>query len=430
MRLNVPTAPIFTHEGAKAKHISPEAALRRSVLSCLLWEKEAYEDGQKIADRITSLAAQVPAKVVADLAIEARKTFNLRHVPLLLLCDLVRRGELAAATIITVLSRADECAELLSVYWRNGRCPVDRQLRKGLAGALAKFDEYRLAKYDRDGAIKLRDVFRIARPKPSSPEQAALWGRAVRRELVTPDTWEVALSSGADKRDTWMRLLSQDKLGYLALLRNLRNMAEVNVPREMVEDAIRARKGGAEKVYPFRYIAAVRAAPLYAISLNEALIASIEDASRFKGMTFILVDVSGSMDVKLSAKSDLQRCDAAAALASIWPGTSSVFTFSNRIVEVPAFPGLANIDHILRSQDHGGTYLGNALTTIHRDAGPHDRIVVITDEQSADKVPDPICKHAYMINVASAKNGVGYGPWTHIDGFSESVLRYIAAVEA
>lgn len=55
---------------------------------------------------------------------------------------------------------------------------------------------------------------------------------------------------------------------------------------------------------------------------------------------------------------------------------------------------------------------------------------VSADEQSHDVVPDPVAKHAYMINVASNKNGVGYGKWTHIDGFSENVIRFIVEHEA
>jgi hypothetical protein len=58
------------------------------------------------------------------------------------------------------------------------------QMRKGLARAFGKFDEYQLAKYDRDGVVKLRDVLRLARPKPKE-----LWrhdgpGRNDRRELA------------------------------------------------------------------------------------------------------------------------------------------------------------------------------------------------------------------------------------------------------
>ena len=50
-------------------------------------------------------------------------------------------------------------------------------------------------KYARDKAIKLRDVIRLAHPKPGSEEQSALWKRLVNDELKTPDTWEVAISA-------------------------------------------------------------------------------------------------------------------------------------------------------------------------------------------------------------------------------------------
>jgi len=86
---------------------------------------------------------------------------------------------------------------------------------------------------------------------------------------------------------------------------------------------------------------------------------------------------------------------------------------------------LALRDAITVSQPHGGTYLGKALASL---PGEYDRFVVITDEQSADIIPAPKGK-GYMINVGSYKNGIGYGKWTHIDGFSESVVRYIQAAE-
>jgi len=141
----------------------------------------------------------------------------------------------------------------------------------------------------------------------------------------------------------------------------------------------------------------------------------------------VLVDVSGSMDARLSAKSDLTRLDAAATLASVIPGDVRVFTFSNEVVEVPARRGMAGVDAVVRSQPHGGTLLGQAVAHVNRLK--HDRLIVITDEQSHDRVPDPTAAKAYMVNVASDRNGVGYGKWTHIDGFSEAVLTYIREAE-
>src|SRR5262245_23594536 len=103
-----------THEGAPAAAMNATQALRRSVMSCLLWESEFYEDGEEIAARIVSLANEVPADVVAGIAIEARERGNLRHVPLLLVSALAKRGagKIVGETIARVVRRADELSEL------------------------------------------------------------------------------------------------------------------------------------------------------------------------------------------------------------------------------------------------------------------------------------------------------------------------------
>lgn len=433
-RINVAARNVnITHEGAPAvPALPPEKQLRRSVLSCLLWESEFYEDGQSIAERIIENAAKVNPSILADLAIEARGVYNLRHVPLLLLDALSKTGrgaerQLVSNAVCDVIQRVDDMAELLAIHWRNGHKMIPAQMRKGLDRAIRKFDEHQLAKYDRDDKVKLRDVLRVVRPKPDNDEQSALWKRAVKRELVVPDTWEVELSAGKDKRATFERMIREGKLGYLALLRNLRNMAQAGCDEKLVTDAIIARKGGAQRVFPFRYVAAARAAPQFERAIDIALLAAIGEMVDFAGKTIALVDVSGSMDTAMSKRSDLTRMDAAAALAAIIPGDVRMFSFSNDTKEVPARKGMAGIDAIKHSQQHGGTYLGNAVTKVN--TMPHDRLIVITDEQSHDQVPDPIAEHAYMINVGSYKNGVGYGRWTHIDGFSEGVFRWIRAFE-
>lgn len=449
----------FTHEGAPAKRISVEKQLYRSVMSCLLWEKEFYEDGEDIAKRILKLCEQVESTKIADMAYQARHEMHLRHVPLLLLCAIVRKGhkKVTEPVIEAVISRADEMGEFISLYWSlpGNKHMIPHAMQRGLQRAIVKFDEYQLAKYDRDSAnVKLRDVFRLVRPRPgewyrhptnkqsctnlskklnkeAAKEQKDLWGRAVKGELKTPDTWEVALSGGADKKETFERLIMEGKLGYFALLRNLRNMAQAGVDEILVSTAITDRKNGADRVLPFRFIAAARAAPRFERELDQAMIAGLGQLPELKGRTAVLVDVSGSMDGKLSGKSDLKRIDAAAALASIINAEKlRTFTFSHHLCEVPPRRGMAGVDVIIRSQQHVGTYLGNALRALRHEAGQFDRLIVITDEQSHDLIGDPWMKHAYMINVASAKNGVGYGKWNHINGFSENVLRWIHMYEA
>ena len=122
------------------------------------------------------------------------------------------------------------------------------------------------------------------------------------------------------------------------------------------------------------------------------------------------------------------RTDAAYGLAVLLTEVAekvSVYTFSDACAAIPPRRGFALRDAMEVSQRHGGTRLGAALDSIREQ---YDRIIVITDEQSHDRVGAPRGR-GYMINVASARNGVGYGPWTHIDGFSEAVIDYIREIE-
>ena len=440
MRLNVfKRNKPRTHEGAKAKVITPEQALRRSILSCMLWEGEFYEDGVQIAGRIHELVPQVAPEKVAALAVEARERMKLRHAPLLLVREMARYAThraLVADTLTRVIQRADELSEFVAIYWAGGRQPLSAQVKKGLAAAFGKFDEYALAKYDRAGAVRLRDVLFLSHARPVDEAQAALWKRLAENELVTPDTWEVALSAAGrgedEKRAAWERLLTERKLGALALLRNLRNLKAAGVSEDLVLSALAALK--TDRVLPFRFLAAARHAPQWEEALETAMFRALEGrTTKLAGHTVLLVDVSGSMESSISGRSEMQRSDAAYGLAILLREIAeklTIYTFSEAAKLVPTRRGMALRDALEKSQAHGGTYLGASLKQVEADLTKgYDRMVVITDEQSHDQVPAPRGR-GYVLNVASYKNGVGYGPWTHIDGWSEVVVDYIAELEA
>ncbi len=424
-----------THEGAAARNISAELQLRRSVLACLLWESQFYEDGVEIAGRIAQLVPKVAAEKVGALAVEGREKMKLRHAPLLLVREMARHAShrgLVAETLARVIQRADELAEFVAIYWKDGRVPLSAQVKKGLAAAFPKFDEYALAKYDRGGPVKLRDVLFLAHAKPRDEAQAEVWKRLIAGELSAPDTWEVALSSGADKRGAWERLLREQKLGALALLRNLRNMREAGVEEELVQAALGSMSTA--RVLPFRFLAAARYAPQWEEVLERAMLKCVasqdKQQEKLAGKTIVLVDVSGSMTAPLSHRSEMQRTDAGYGLAVLLREIGekvAVFSFSDKLVEVPARRGFALRDAIDASQRHNSTQLGQAVDELNREHN-YDRLIVITDEQARDRVPGPKGK-GYVINVASYKNGVGYGKWTHIDGWSESVVEYIRVLE-
>lgn len=462
-RVNVPAPPIQTHEGGTAKRINPELQLRRSVMACLLWEDSFYESGEDIAKRIAGTIPKVAPAAVAAIAIEAREKMKLRHVPLLIVREMARLKEhrgLVADTLSRVIQRADELAEFVAIYWKEKKQPLSAQVKRGLASAFTKFSAYDLAKYNRDGAVKLRDVLFLCHAKPKDEEQAATWKKLIDGTLETPDTWEVELSASKDKKASWERLLSEKKLGALALLRNLRNMEQSGVDRAAIRGYFDGLK--VERVLPYRFIAAARYAPDLEPDLESAMFKCVSGAEKIPGRTALLIDVSGSMDYAISNKSDLRRFDAACGLAILAREICEdvrVFTFSEWMVEVPARRGFALRDAIVQSQPHGGTYLGSAVNILHngkaagltgsgygqmgcqrnhqsfRDlnkpksdysggAVGYDRLIVLTDEQSHDSIPYPKGK-GYVINVAAYKNGVGYGAWDHIDGWSEAVLTYI-----
>ncbi len=432
MKINTPNKyQEKTHEGATASRINAEQQLRRSVFACLLWENAFYESGVSIADRIKSLVPAVKAQVAADLAVEARGKYKLRHVPLLIVREMARNPQqrhLVSDTLYEVIQRADELTEFLAIYWLEGKQVLSAQVKKGLARAFTKFNAYQLAKYNRDGAVKLRDVLFLSHAKPLNAEQEETWKQLIDGTLASPDTWEVNLSAGKDKRETWERMLRENTLGGLALLRNLRNMRDVGVNEELVFQALDKMK--VDRILPYRFIAAARYAVQWESSIEKAMLKALDGREKLPGKTVLLVDVSGSMDSKLSGKSDLMRYDAANGLAILARELCervAVYSFSNQVIRLPDRRGFALRDAITNSQGHGGTYLGNAVRKINSQE-KYDRIIVITDEQSHDVVPNPN-GIGYVINVAAYQNGIGYGAWNHIDGFSEAVFDYIVETE-
>ena len=155
--------------------------------------------------------------------------------------------------------------------------------------------------------------------------------------------------------------------------------------------------------------------------------------ARLAGHTVLLVDVSGSMEAPISQRSEMRRTDAAYGLAILLREIAekvTIYTFSDEAKLVPSRRGMALRDALDKSQPHAGNLPGRGAEQVEADCREgYDRLVVITDEQSHDQVPAPRGK-GYVINVASNRNGVGYGEWTHIDGWSEAVVEYIAELES
>src|ERR1700752_2921658 len=164
-----------THEGAPARNVSTELQLRRSVLACLLWESQFYEDGVEIAGRIAELVPKGAAEKVVVGAVLGRARIVLGRE----MAGHKTHRALVSETLARIIQRADELAEFVAIYWKDGRVPLSGQTKKGLAAAFPKFDQYQLAKYDRGGAIRLREVLFLSHAKPRDEAQASVWRKLI-----------------------------------------------------------------------------------------------------------------------------------------------------------------------------------------------------------------------------------------------------------
>lgn len=449
MKVNV--APqVFTLNGGPAVLVDDLKALRRITLACMLFEDNFYESGQKAANRITDICSRLNPKKIMEVATEAATKHGLRHVPLQLIVEALKRPNKypeMKTEIAAILKRPDMMTDLVALYWKGGKKPLPNQLKKAISIAFNRFDEYQLAKYNRDNPVKLRDLAFLCHIKPKDNKQAVLYANLVNKTfypqnvkqlynlqgepgLKTPDTWEVKLSAGEEKSQAFGDLLREGKMGKLAILRNLRNMKDAGIEKSLVSEQLMRNP---QAMLPFQYLAAARECPEWEDIVDQAMIKSCALKPILTGKTVVLVDVSGSMDSALSAKSKMNRIDAACGLAILLRECCQeayFMTFSNNVAVIPNRRGMALRDTIVQSQPHGGTMLGAALNHVNSGFQTYDRVIVITDEQSSDRIPHMKCGNNYILNVGAYLNGVGAeGQWTTISGFSEASVDFILEYE-
>ena len=365
------------HEGAKAYAMTPELELYSAVVTASLSDT-FYEKQDERTNRIAQLIGKVSPEFVAQLAVYTRTEMHLRSIPMLLLVELakVHNGDdLVARAVEKTVLRADEIMELLMCYqWRNpsnderkklGK--LSRQIQNGLQRAFNRFDEYQFAKYDRDNLeVKLRDALFLVHPKAKDEQQQALFDKIVNRQLKVPYTWETELSAlGQQKfeseekkqeavREKWEELINSGKLGYMALMRNLRNILQADVSLlEMQKVANRlsnAEQVAKSKQLPFRYLSAYREiekvnstnTALLMNALEAAVKYSASNIEGFDENTRVLLasDVSGSMWSSVSQRSSVRNYDIGILLSMLLRNrckqvVSGIFGDDWKVVNMP-----------------------------------------------------------------------------------------------
>jgi len=443
MRFNIlrkDTKAITNHQGGAAYRLSPEMELYTTVVTSSLSET-FYEKG---SDRIERLRTQIAAcnpVFVGKLAVYARTRMHMRSVPLLLTTELARQHSgtnLVSRVTNGVVRRADEITELLACYVQmNGRTDLkqlnrlSKQMQSGLSSAFNRFDEYQFAKYDRSGAITLRDALFLVHPKAKDPHQQEVFDKIAERSLPTPYTWETELSDLGQRafdneeekalafRNAWESLIDSGALGYMALLRNLRNIIEAGVSYEHIRKACATLSSADQiakaKQFPFRYLAAYREllgmkepaqkphkrwrrllgssqgyvgtvldALETAIEISAANIAGFDDSTR----VLLACDVSGSMQTSVSARSKVLLYDVGLVLAMLLQSRSKnvtvgMFGTSWKTITTPRKNILANVQTFYEREGEVG-YETNGYLVI-KDLLTRrvvmDKVMIFTDCQ-------------------------------------------------
>lgn len=436
--------------GAYAAEQVDSALLRRSVLSCLLWEDLFYQSGSSVVKQICDLVPKTEPKEVFDIAVEARTKQKLRHVPLLLAREMAKypsHKSLVGKLLPKIILRADELTEFLSLYWLDGKTPLSKQIKLGLASSFHNFDEYKFAKYNRDEAIKIRDVMFLVHPKPLNAQEEELFKKVAGNDLQTPDTWEVSLSAGKDKKETFTRLVLENKLGALAFLRNLRNMQECGVEIATINYGFQTINP--KWLLPINYFSAAKANPGLTREIEGFMFKGLSQVEKLPGLTCIIIDVSGSMTQRISDKSSFSRMDVGCIMAVIssevcervvvYATAGSDSTRTHKTEKIPSYRGFGLSNAILSSSYRlggGGIFTRQCLEYIKsQEKETIDRIMVFSDSQDCDlftsKIPNPFGKKNYIIDVSSHDHGINYdGVWTaEISGWSENFLNYVRAYE-
>ena len=388
--------------GGQAYSQSSEMALVSLLLTSFV-NDQFYRGAQSTLVELKKLSEKVKDKeFVAKSAIFARDKFGMRSVTHALAAELT--SQLSGADwgkdfYNKVVVRVDDMTEILSYYLAyktekdNPKFP--NALKKGFAKAFDKFDGYQLAKYKGENKeVKLVDIVNLVHPVPTFRNKEAL-ELLIKGELKNTDTWEAKLSKVGQvaeseeeladlKSNAWSELIETRKIGYFALLRNLRNIItqspqSVKDACEMLVDENLIKKS---RVLPFRFTTAFdeidkigqsKEAREVLVAINQALEISVQNVPKFDGETLVVMDVSGSMMGRASEIASLFG----AILAKV--NNCDVMTFATN-ANYKSYNPLDSVMSIRNSFKYSGG--GTNFKSIFQKANKkYDRVIILSDMQ-------------------------------------------------
>jgi len=419
------------YEGGVAFKMPPMERLYTRVASCLIKEHKFYketDEGGLVAENQDELlladiqeVAKTDPEFILKLAEYARNGLNLRSVSIVLLVEaslIPACKPFVRKYAPRIIRRADELAEATAYLQtkvghlgnKRDKGSMPSALKRGLADAFHNFEEYHFAKYDRDGAVKLKDVLKLVHPKPKDKAQSGLFKRISERTLKVPDTWEVAISTKGSTKESWEKIAP--KMPFMALLRNLRNFHEHDVDMRPIlaklTDPEIVRKS---RQFPFRFLSAYRELEEVKTvgvtktldALETAMDISAENLPRLDGATLLIADVSGSMDAAISAKSKVTMKDISTLMLSLAhklcdSPITMAFGTDAEIINLSQRNGvISNMRHLREEGERlgGSTEAWKTLDLMMAKKLKVDRIILFSDMQCYNSTDEDMTGEEY-----------------------------------
>ena len=243
----------------------------------------------------------------------------------------------------------------------------------------------------------MKDILCLTHPIPKDDEQADLWKRVLEDRLETPVTWETELSAKGNKKEVWEKLILEDRLGYMALMRNLRNIFLADVSdyckRKVYEVIANEERVLKNKQLPFRYHSAYKSLKNADLPWDSKILNALEDAIEIstqnlnvlEGKTLIAADVSASMSGRISDKSEVQCSEIATLLMSIAnslceEAITTTFDTSLKLLNLPKRNGIiSNMNSI--PINGGGTDITLPIKYLLERKIFVDRIIILSDNE-------------------------------------------------
>lgn len=438
---DVPTT--LTHEGAPGYLRDAKSELFTLAVANFVGEETFYEDARGRDTRYRDLVRQVAAEDaewVAKFLFWLRTEANMRSASIVGAVEFGRTVPGSRAAVARVLQRPDEPGEALG-YWLSvyGR-PLPKWFKRALGdAALRLYSEFSTLKYDGQGQqVRFADVLELSqidfahdkddlfrwildrrhgredlsryRSLEMVHERFVLDSFPVKERRLLAEssaaaadafkragmTWESVSGwlQGPMTTQVWENLIP--KMGYMALLRNLRNFDQADVSDEVAQQVIE-RLTDPEQVrqsrqLPMRFLSAYNAAPSdrWKHGLGIALDLSLASIPQLRGETAVLIDTSGSMGMGFSKDGTLKRWDSAALFGLAFAranGESQVYSFSDHVKPFRLTAGqntLAALQQFRQSHFIGaGTRTQWAVEQVLMDRPTVQRVLILTDEQAS-----------------------------------------------